>query len=105
MAVPEDSTAYPWRDTTAYILLQFEWEEAGSGVDGPANALGRELRSDFVDTSGYPDLSVYVNYAHGDETVEQIYGAEKLSHLAQIKSVWDPDNVFAYFNPLPATYP
>jgi hypothetical protein len=76
------------------------WTTQGSESEGPANALGSELRSDFAATSGYDDLSVYVNYAHGDETLEQIYG-NKLGRLTQLKATWDPHNVFAYNNALP----
>ncbi|KAI1499777.1 hypothetical protein F5X99DRAFT_410694 [Biscogniauxia marginata] len=104
-SVPDDATAYPWRDTATYLLMQLTWDEAGSSTEEPANALGRELRDDFATTSGFPDLSVYVNYAHGDETIEQIYGEHKLPRLAQLKRRYDPHNVFAFNNPLPTTYP
>ncbi|QSZ36199.1 hypothetical protein DSL72_007325 [Monilinia vaccinii-corymbosi] len=102
---PDSTSAYPWRDTITYLLIELTWETAGSSVAGPSNALGLELRRDFAATSGYPDLSVYVNYAHGDETIEQIYGARKLPRLARLKKTWDPDNVFAFNNPLPTKYP
>lgn len=80
------------------------WPE-GKPVEEAANALGRELRSEFAATSGYPDLSVYVSYAWGDETLEQIYGKEKLPRLAALKKKWDPDNVFRYNHALPTEYP
>lgn len=75
-------------------------------------ALGRELRTDFAATSGYQNesgleggLAVYVNYAHGDESLESIYRADKLPRLAALKKTWDPDNVFAYHLALPTEYP
>ncbi|KAI5867521.1 hypothetical protein GGS23DRAFT_612659 [Durotheca rogersii] len=105
VAVPDDATAYPWRDTATYLLIQILLDEAGSSSDEPGNALGRELRQDFAAVSGYSGLSVYVNYAHGDETLEQIYGANKLPRLAKLKAQYDPKNVFAFNNPLPTRYP
>lgn len=63
------------------------------------------IRSDFAATSGYPELRVYQNYAHGDEKLEQIYGAKKLPRLAGLKKIWDPSNVFKYNNALPTSYP
>ncbi|KAA8565447.1 hypothetical protein MFRU_006g00290 [Monilinia fructicola] len=102
---PDSTSAYPWRDAITYLLIELTWEKVGSSVEGPSNALGLELRRDFAATSGYPDLSVYVNYAHGDEKIEQIYGSRKLPRLANLKKTWDPDNVFAFNNPLPTKYP
>jgi hypothetical protein len=58
----------------------------------------REIRSDVAATSGYPDLSVYVNFANGDETPEQIYSLDNLSRLRALKETWDPNNVFRYYN-------
>ncbi|KAK7707677.1 hypothetical protein SLS63_013705 [Diaporthe eres] len=99
LAVPDDATAYPWRDTVAHLLILLN--EAGEAGD----ALGRQLRSDFAETSGYPDLTVYVNYAHGDEPLENIYGRTKLPRLAALKNKWDPGNVFGFNNALPTRYP
>lgn len=78
---------------------------AGDPAAEAADQLGRELRESWASTSGYPDLSVYVNYAHGDETLEQRYAERKLPRLAALKKKWDPNNVFAFNNPLPTTYP
>lgn len=69
-----------------------------------SNSLGPELRGDFAATSGYDGLTVYVNYAAGDETLEQIYG-DKLPRLASLKAKYDPDNVFKFYHALPTSYP
>ena len=74
---------------------------AGDRTAEAGDRLGRELRASWAATSGYPDLSVYVNYAHGDETLPQRYGRAKLPRLTALKKTWDPDNVFAYHNALP----
>ncbi|KAI0437383.1 hypothetical protein F4803DRAFT_566114 [Xylaria telfairii] len=96
VAIPDSSTAYPWRDALGNI---------DNSVANVSNALGRELRSDFVATGGYGDVAAYVSYAHGDEKLEQIYGKNKLARLAKLKKTWDPNNVFAYDNALPTHYP
>jgi hypothetical protein len=84
-------------------MFQFQWSD--NSVADVSNALGRELRSDFVATGGYGDVAAYVSYAHGDEKIEQIYGKNKLGRLAKLKKTWDPSNVFAYNNVLPTHYP
>ncbi|KAF3055119.1 hypothetical protein GL218_07727 [Daldinia childiae] len=104
-SVSADATAYPWRNAKGNFMFQMSWSELGSSVEEAANILARELRRDFSKTSGFDDLSVYVSYAHGDETVEQIYGKEKLPRLVSLKKEWDPDNVFRYNNSLPLEYP
>ncbi|KAI0398686.1 hypothetical protein F4802DRAFT_592432 [Xylaria palmicola] len=103
-AVPDENTAYPWRDATGNMIFIFAYTNATTQLAEAANNMGREIRSDFVATSGYQDLAVYVNYAYGDESLEQIYGERKLPRLAALKAKWDPENVFAYNNPLPTTY-
>ncbi|OTA57984.1 Glucooligosaccharide oxidase [Hypoxylon sp. EC38] len=104
LAIPNDATAYPWRDTKYNILLQFTWEGSNNTVQEASTQLAVDVRGDLAINSGYSNLTVYVNYAHGDETIEQIYGADKLPRLAKLKKAWDPDNVFAFNNPLPTLY-
>ncbi|KAI0437928.1 FAD-binding domain-containing protein [Xylaria telfairii] len=100
LSVPDDQTAYPWRDSTGNIMLQLRWTGLDNTFQDTANAFGREIRADIAATSGYPDLSVYVSYAYGDETLEQKFGRDKLPRLLKIKEEWDPKNKFAYCNPL-----
>ncbi|KAI1390513.1 uncharacterized protein F4822DRAFT_441886 [Hypoxylon trugodes] len=99
-AVPDDATAYPWRDAKGHFMIQMRW----TGLDNPfaktANSFALELRGDIVATSGYPELSAYVSYAWGDETLKQKFGPHKLSRLLELKRKWDPDNIFRYCNPL-----
>ena len=64
-------------------------------TDAAGNALGHELRDEFVKTSGYPGLSVYSSYAGGDETAEQVYG-QQLPRVVALKNEWDPTNVFQF---------
>jgi hypothetical protein len=83
----------------------FSWQPGDTQTEDAANKLGRSIRSDFAANSGYEDLAVYINNAHGDEKLEQIYGKRKLPRLASLKKTWDPDNVFKYHHPLPTVYP
>ncbi|KAJ4303141.1 hypothetical protein N0V90_002033 [Kalmusia sp. IMI 367209] len=105
IAVPDDATAYPWRDATTYGMVEFRWAEVGDPVEAAANEMGRELRGDFAETSGYGNLTVYVNYALGDESLESIYGANKLPRLASLKAQYDPHNAFGFYHALPTSYP
>ncbi|KAF2792192.1 Glucooligosaccharide oxidase [Melanomma pulvis-pyrius CBS 109.77] len=101
-----DFTAYPWRDAIAYM-------QVGIYADDPSvqktiedgTQLAIELRKTWDEISGYPEHTIYVNYAHGDETIEQVYRADKLPRLAALKKQWDPSNVFGFNNPLPTQYP
>uniref|UniRef100_A0A0B7K4I8 FAD-binding PCMH-type domain-containing protein n=1 Tax=Bionectria ochroleuca TaxID=29856 RepID=A0A0B7K4I8_BIOOC len=97
--VLRDETAYPWRDTIGYTMYEWSWTTAEAREE--CIKMGNELLRDFVATSGYPDVSVYVNYASGNETVEQKFGKDKLPRLASLKRKWDPRNAFRWTNPLP----
>lgn len=81
------------------------WTGRGGKTEEIVKTFGPELRNDFVATSGYPDFQVTIPYAFGDESLEQIYGPDKLAGLSALKKAWDPDNVFSYLHPLPAEYP
>ncbi|KAI3331320.1 FAD-binding domain-containing protein [Ustulina deusta] len=106
LAVPAESTAYPWRDALAHFALVFTLDSSRNvATTRAASKLGPEIRSDISRTSGYPGLTVYLNYAHGDEPIESIYGREKLPRLANMKRRWDPDNVFSFQHAIPTRYP
>ncbi|PHH68711.1 hypothetical protein CDD82_335 [Ophiocordyceps australis] len=103
-SVPGNTSAYPWRDAVGNFLFVFSWNQGDSAAAQASTLVGNHLRQTFAQSSGYPHLSVYVSYAHGDEPLESIYGAEQLPRLAALKKEWDPSNVFAYNNPLPTQY-
>ncbi|KAI0862311.1 hypothetical protein F4860DRAFT_472916 [Xylaria cubensis] len=100
MAVPDASTAYPWRDTLAYIDIELGWDPSNN-MTAIATKYGKKWRDQFAATSGYPQLAAYVNSAHGDESLQSIYGANKLQRLSALKKIWDPSNVFRFNNPIP----
>lgn len=82
-------------------MLQFAWTD--SSVEQSANTFAKSLRAEYVATSGYDAHEVYVSYAHGDESLEQRYGASKLARLNKLKKQWDPQNLFGFDNGLPTS--
>ena len=106
VAVPLDSTAYPWRDVQAQVMIQMSFTGDPNGpAANAANAVAQDLRPRFQATSGYEELEIYVSYAHGDEKPENWYGKDKLPRLVQLKNKWDPQNLFQYDNGLPLHWP
>ncbi|KAI0505864.1 hypothetical protein F5B22DRAFT_660898 [Xylaria bambusicola] len=106
LAVASDETAYPWREARGYIIGHFIWADGDTATAAASNKVGLELRDELLLTSGYDEVSVFVNYARGDEGLESIYGRDKLPRLVELKKTWDPNNIFAYNNyPLPLEYP
>ncbi|RCI12730.1 hypothetical protein L249_1067 [Ophiocordyceps polyrhachis-furcata BCC 54312] len=103
-AVPQDETAYAWRDATGYIIAHLVWDHGDTATADAANKLGLDIRKELTHTSGYSKPSVFLNYARGDEGLENIYGLEKLPRLVQLKKAWDPNNLFAFNLPLPTEY-
>ena len=47
-------------------------------------------------------MEVDVNYANGDETLEEMYGHEgwRLEKLRRLKKEWDPENRFGFYAPI-----
>ena len=70
-------------------------------LDAEVDKLMRSLRSMFVTTSGLGNLEAYINYAHGDEPPEVLYGSHNLPKLVRLKQKWDPTNAFGKGYPLP----
>ena len=77
-------------------MIQMSWTDPTA--ENTANTFAKELRDQVVKTSGYPALQTYVNYAHGDETLEQRFGPDKLQRLKQLKQTYDPKNLFGYYH-------
>ncbi|XDG04741.1 hypothetical protein ABKA04_004356 [Annulohypoxylon sp. FPYF3050] len=97
---PEDS-AYPLRDD--YLLMYFDAiVEEGSGLDDFARQWGRETIDLW--NAGQPQRkpTAYVNYAAGYESLQAMYGYEpwRLERLRHLKAKYDPQNRFAYYNPI-----
>ncbi|KAL4949806.1 hypothetical protein BDW69DRAFT_202589 [Aspergillus filifer] len=104
--ISDSETAYPWRETETYVVPRIETTpNASTSARAQSQEVGRQIRETLFASSGYPGGAVYVNYALGDETLEQIYGVEKLPRLAKLKSEYDPHNVFGFHHPIPTAYP
>lgn len=100
-AVEEETTAFPHRSDelliTSYIIY-----EPDPVLDSVALEFGKRLRSYLLAGSRDPErLRAYVNYAHGDESPEAIYGWEpwRLEKLRGLKQKWDPENRMRWYAP------
>jgi hypothetical protein len=98
--IPDDSTAYPWRKTVSYGFFEYNLpadvtQQATDTID----VFAQKLRQDLVAGCGNPQGNVFVNYARGTETPEQIYGKSKLPKLRSLKKKYDPKGLFNHYNP------
>ncbi|KAL4962071.1 uncharacterized protein BDV14DRAFT_191878 [Aspergillus stella-maris] len=89
--VDSASTAFAHRD-----------ERFLSSIDEEAIDIGRDLQQLFVE--GQPGLEQhrYVNYAFGDDPLEQMYGywPWRLGRLRAAKAMYDSNNAFCFYNPI-----
>lgn len=53
-------------------------------MEAKVKVVGEDMRDEFTATNGYPGRSVYVNYAIGDEKLEEVYGSA-LPRLLELK--------------------
>lgn len=74
-------------------------------LDNMANDFLRDARTALAATSGFDELSVYVNFAHGDEGPRAWYTREKLDRLTSLKRRWDPMELFSFYQPVPLQFP
>ena len=101
-AVPDDATAVADRAddmlVAAIVVLP-----PGTLPDSPlvkeTEKLGQDLRECMV---GGEELHAYVNYAHGDESLEEMYGHQpwRLERLRKLKKQYDPENRFGFYAPI-----
>ncbi|KAH8799826.1 hypothetical protein F5884DRAFT_848014 [Xylogone sp. PMI_703] len=101
-AIPDGETAFPHRQVKMHVQLESAY--ANPALDGTVDAFMRDARAKFHKTSGFEDLSVHVNFAHGDEGPEVWYQPRKLANLTRLKKEWDPEQLFSWFNPVPLNW-
>ncbi|OHE99041.1 hypothetical protein CORC01_05731 [Colletotrichum orchidophilum] len=101
-AVDEKVSAFPHRDddilVTSYIMYK-----PNASLDALAQEYGEKFRGHLLEASHEPErLRVYVNYAHGSESLEAIYGWDewRLERLRGLKAKWDPQNRMRFYNPI-----
>lgn len=73
-----------------------------STLDPIAIQAGQDIRQILYEAEGTGEMHAYVNYAHGDESLEEMYGYEKwrLKKLRELKSVHDPEGKFGFYAPI-----
>ncbi|KAK2017437.1 FAD binding domain-containing protein [Colletotrichum eremochloae] len=79
------------RDAFAQAIVIPWYTDAA--LDAEAQDFGRKVRDIWSYTETATKNPTYVNFAHGDETPEAIYGSS-LSKLRQLKKKWDPSGAF-----------
>ncbi|CAF9911250.1 hypothetical protein IMSHALPRED_009977 [Imshaugia aleurites] len=104
-SVPNDATAYPYRNAIARFLLQVGFEKHSS-LATTASQISRDMRSIMIPGSGAntSNIEVHVNYAYGDEGQPGWYTAPKLPRVNALKNEHDPNKLFSHYNALEATY-
>ncbi|KAF3048401.1 hypothetical protein E8E12_011767 [Didymella heteroderae] len=64
-----------------------------AALDDEALRFGRRIRDIWSDEGDATQNPTYANFAHGDESLEAIYG-ESLPRLRELKRKWDPEGIF-----------
>ena len=78
------------------------WSGNGTEAREKAESYGKQMRAALAagDNETASSAHVYLNYAMGDESLEQVYGAEPLPKLQALKKRYDPNNKFGFYMPL-----
>jgi hypothetical protein len=101
-AVPDEATAVADRDDNM-LVAPIVIYPPNSESDDEAAKFGKKLRAFLLKGSGNEkELHAYINYAHGDESVEEVYGHQKwrLEKLRRLKKQYDPANRFGFYSPI-----
>lgn len=93
--VPQSSTSFAWRNEVNFNAIVIPWYYDAS-LESEALAFGTKLRDMWRKTDGLESPAAYINFAHGDESLAEIYG-ENVDRLKSIKAKVDPKNVFSYW--------
>ncbi|KAF2875135.1 FAD binding domain-containing protein [Massariosphaeria phaeospora] len=94
-SIPESSSAFAHRDVNAQALV-IPWY-ADPALDEEAMAFAKKVRG--ITGANEEKTTAYVNFAHGDEGLEAVYG-ESLPRLKDIKRQWDPKGRFNQWFPI-----
>ncbi|KAK7225258.1 hypothetical protein V2G26_013261 [Clonostachys chloroleuca] len=95
--IGSDGASYPHRDINFYAFVQPIYSD--SSLDDAADKFGAQVRELWRETDGFDNPRTYINFAHGDEDLEDIYG-ESLPRLRELKKKWDPSNRFNQWFPI-----
>lgn len=95
--VPADATAYPYRDAAWLVHPVAAWPDPSA--DEVNLSWVRDLRTAI---RGAGEAGTYLNLDEGDAgRVAWAFGAARYARLQQVKSAWDPDDVFRHTNHIP----
>ncbi|KAJ6172805.1 hypothetical protein N7470_001872 [Penicillium chermesinum] len=99
--VAASSSAFAFRSENLLAAPLINYIPAGDLAEEAAQ-LGNQLRDILWAATGRKDFRAYINYAYGNETFEQIYGAEKWrqDRLHFLKKKYDPENKFGFYAPI-----
>ncbi|KAH7245213.1 hypothetical protein BKA59DRAFT_475500 [Fusarium tricinctum] len=101
-AIDAKNSAFPHRDDEILITSYLSYKPNAT-LDGLAQEHGENLRRHLLEASDDPEhLRAYVNYAHGVESLESIYGHEswRIEKLKALKKKWDPENRMRFYAPI-----
>ncbi|KAK4239566.1 6-hydroxy-D-nicotine oxidase [Achaetomium macrosporum] len=99
-AVPSDSTAFPDRKQRLLFSPAISYKAVGNAtLDAAAEHWSKAMEAAAF---GGLEKTTYVNYAHGDESLQAMYGYTpwRLERLRALKRKYDPGNRFRFFAPL-----
>ncbi|KAI3331730.1 FAD binding domain-containing protein [Xylariaceae sp. AK1471] len=86
-----DSAAFPHRNVN-FNAFAIPWYD-DPALDKDAEEFGAAVRQLWRTTSGLPQDSTYINFAHGDEPLDVVYG-KGMCKLKAVKRRVDPENHF-----------
>lgn len=95
--VNNGASSYPFRDIKCHAIV-IPWYTSSS-LDCAAVQFGTKVRNQWAASAGTSSPSSYINFAHGDEPLAQIYGSS-LSRLRQLKGKYDPKRRLNQWFPL-----
>ncbi|GAP93089.1 putative FAD binding domain-containing protein [Rosellinia necatrix] len=95
--VNDGSSSYPFRDIKCHAIV-IPWYTSPS-LDCEANKFGKNVRKYWAASAGTSSPSAYINFAHGDEALSQIYGSS-LATLQKLKAKYDPKKRLNQWFPL-----
>ena len=98
--IADDATAFPDRSSQLLASPVLTYA-ANSSLDEAAFSIGSNLRAALLNGTG-KRMIAYVNYAHGDESLESIYGYDswRLDRLRRLKKEYDPEGRFNFYSPI-----
>ncbi|KAK6367981.1 hypothetical protein LTS17_010134 [Exophiala oligosperma] len=96
-AATTKDAAYAQRDVNHFAMTIPYWEDPS--MDREVQAYGSGIRNMFKNTSGFNPDKMYINFAYGDEPLEEIYG-DSLPRLRTLKKQWDPNGKFNQWFPI-----